>query len=206
MAMTPLAPRTPRAPYSPFPNVAARNGLQATIEVPALVRALALPTGGRVLEIGCGRGVALPVLERLLRPALLVGLDIDASLVAIAARATNGRTAGAVHADAGRIPFEDGSFDIVIDFGTCYHVADPLAVMREVARVLAPGGLFVHETPVSQHLAHPVRSFARWLPWREVPSLRADRTAVLWSARRKQRAALPATPVMHPTIFDMALR
>ena len=36
--------------------------------------------------------------------------------------------------------------------------------IREIARVLRPGGLFVHETPVSQHLAHPFRSFGRTLP------------------------------------------
>ena len=78
---------------------------------------------------------------------------------------------------------------MVIDFGTCYHVSGgavgSLAAMREIARVLAPGGLFVHETPVAQHLAHPIRSFGRSLPWRRVPSLTRDRSALLWSARRK---------------------
>ena len=72
-----------------------------------------------------------------------------------------------------------------MDFGTCYHVADPARALAEVARVLAPGGCFVHETPVAQHLAHPVRSFARTLPWRAVPTLRRERQAVLWGLRRR---------------------
>lgn len=173
-------------PYVPFPNDPARNGLQAVLEVPALVRALHLPAGGRVLEIGCGGGIALPVLHRLLRPRLLVGLDIDPSLVAIARRAAL-RAWTVLEGDAQRMQFEDASFDLVIDFGTCYHVADSAAALREVARVLRPGGLFVHETPVSQHLAYPVRSFGRRLPWREVPVLERSRTALLWSARRKTR-------------------
>jgi ubiquinone/menaquinone biosynthesis C-methylase UbiE len=59
---------------------------------------------------------------------------------------------------------------MVIDFGTCYHVSGgtqgSLMALREITRVLRPGGLFVHETCVAQHLAHPVRSFGRSLPWR----------------------------------------
>jgi hypothetical protein len=49
--------------------------------------------------------------------------------------------------------------------------------------VLVPGGAFVHETPVAQHLAHPIRSFARGLPWSDTPFVR-ERTGVLWSMRR----------------------
>jgi cyclopropane fatty-acyl-phospholipid synthase-like methyltransferase len=48
--------------YRPFENVETRNGLQALVEIPLMLRALPLPRGGRVLEVGCGRGVALPVL------------------------------------------------------------------------------------------------------------------------------------------------
>jgi hypothetical protein len=52
--------------------------------------------------------------------------------------------------------------------------------------VLAPGGLFVHETPVSQLLAHPVRSFGRRMPWRSAQAFERHRTALLWTARRRR--------------------
>jgi ubiquinone/menaquinone biosynthesis C-methylase UbiE len=130
--------------------------------------------------------MALPALRRLLRPATLLGLDVDAVLLVDASHHTDAETAALTCADARLIPLPDASVDLVIDFGTSYHVARPVEILREVARVLRIGGLFVHETPVSQLLAHPFRSFARTLPWREVPSLRLRRTAVLWSAREKQ--------------------
>src|SRR6476661_8621808 len=91
---------------------------------------------------------------------------------------------GAQHVDVRDIPFEAARFDLVIDFGTCYHVSDTMdgrrAALREVARVLNPGRLFVHETRVAQCLAHPLRSFGRTLPWWALPSLARDRGAVLW--------------------------
>ena len=94
-----------------------------------------------------------------------------------------------IHADVRALPLESRSVDLVIDFGTCYHVgggvAGQLAALREIARVLRPGGLFVHETRVAQHLAHPVRSFGRRLPWSGVANLVSERRAFLWTARRR---------------------
>src|SRR6476661_6567304 len=80
----PRAPGAPRDDYRSFGNMESRNGLQERLEIPLLVRALRLPRGGRVLEVGCGRGIALPVLAERLRPASLVGMDVDGTLVELA--------------------------------------------------------------------------------------------------------------------------
>ena len=181
----------PDPDYVPFGNMESRNGLQERIEIPLLLRALRLPRGGRMLEVGCGRGVALPVLAARLQPSSLVGVDIDGALVEVARRriVRAGVRAELRTADLRALPFEAGSFDLVIDFGTCYHVgggpAGRLAALEEVARVLRVGGLFVHETRVAQHLAHPVRSLGRRLPWASVPMLAPERRALLWTARRR---------------------
>jgi ubiquinone/menaquinone biosynthesis C-methylase UbiE len=131
------------------------------------------------------------VLDDELEPVELVGLDVDGDLLAHAGqRLRNTATeATLLEGDVNDLPFEAARFDLVIDFGTCYHVSDTMdgrrAALHEVARVLRLGGLFVHETRVAQCLAHPLRSFGRTLPWWAVPSLVPDRSAVLWAARRK---------------------
>jgi ubiquinone/menaquinone biosynthesis C-methylase UbiE len=169
-----------------------RNGLQERVEIPIMLRALRLPLGVRVLEVGCGRGVALPVLSRRLAPSELVAVDVDPALLAVAKqRLERARVcATLLEADVRALPLESESVDLVIDFGTCYHVSGgrpgARAALSEIARVLRPGGLFVHETRVAQHLAHPVRSFAKSLPWALVPSLAFERGAILWGMRRKR--------------------
>jgi ubiquinone/menaquinone biosynthesis C-methylase UbiE len=174
--------------YLPFPNAEGRNIRQASLEVPLMVRALGLPTGGRVLEVGCGRGVALSGLARLLRPSQLAGLDIEPAFLA-EARArleAEGIAAELVLGDVRRMPFPRASFDLVVDFGTCYHIARPGAALAEIARVLASGGLFAHETPVSQFLSHPLRALGRRLPWKPFACFKRHRTALLWSVRRRR--------------------
>ena len=188
------------AEYRSFPNFRHRKALQQQLEVPALVRLLRVPPNRRILEVGCGRGAALPALARLCRPSRLTGLDVEAAFLADAdaALAEAGISAELVHGDVRRMPFADRSFDVVVDFGTCYHVSRPQEALGEIQRVLSPGGLFVHETPLGQLIAHPVRSLGRrlpWqsapalgrrLPWQSAPALGRERRALLWASERKE--------------------
>jgi len=169
--------------YRPFPNEARRNLLQEWLEIPLMVRALRLPAGGRILEVGCGQGIALPPLARALRPRRLVGIDIDAVLLTRAQRRLReSATTAEVHwADVRALPFGNASFDLVIDFGTCYHISGSARALAEIARVLAPGGLLVEETPLSQLLSHPVRAFGRRVPWGASEMVRVA-SRLLWSA------------------------
>jgi ubiquinone/menaquinone biosynthesis C-methylase UbiE len=174
--------------YQPFPNLSWRNGLHASLEVPVMVRALRLPRDARLLEVGCGRGMALAPVARLCRPRAHAAIDIEPEFVAEArANARAARIDVQIEvADVRHLPFDHASFDVVIDFGTCYHIDRPDAALSEITRVLAAGGLFVHETPLSQLLAHPIRTRGRALPFAVVPSLRPARWCGLWAARRKQ--------------------
>lgn len=180
--------------YRPFPNDTARNARQARLEVPLFVRILGIQSDRRILEIGCGRGIALPVISRLCRPDRLVGVDIDDSVLHDAAVLTRGLDVELVRADVRALPFPDAAFDVVIDFGTCYHIGNPAQAMAEITRVLAPGGLFCHETPLSQLLSHPVRWGGRRLPWDDAPQLAGGRRALMWSSRQRRGHARQHPP------------
>jgi ubiquinone/menaquinone biosynthesis C-methylase UbiE len=178
---------TPIPVYRPFPDLEWRNAVQRTLEIPILVRLLRLQAGGKVLEVGCGRGIGLQSLARLLRPEEITGIDVDRGLLGKAESdlREHGVRARLLPADVRDLPFEDAAFDTVFDFGTCYHVHPPRAALREIARVLRPGGLFVHESTLAQAAAHPTRTSRRALPWDAVPELRPCRSALLWCSKRK---------------------
>jgi SAM-dependent methyltransferase len=173
--------------YQPFPNKSGRNWRQQRLEIPLFAWLLHISKDAQVLEVGCGRGVGLPVIADRCQPARLVAIDFDEYVLAEARSAiiTQGLQAEIVRADVRAMPFADCSFDVVIDFGTCYHVERPWEALWEISRVLRPGGRFAYETPLSQLLSHPVRSGGRRLPWKAAADLVPERNALLWAARSK---------------------
>jgi SAM-dependent methyltransferase len=109
-------------------------------------------TGLRVLEVGCGSAPCSRWLAA--HGAHAVALDLSAAMLrhAAALGAATGLPVPLVQAGAERLPFGDASFDAVCSaFGAVPFVAEPDRVMREVARVLRPGGRWVFA------VNHPMR-------------------------------------------------
>lgn len=178
----------PPVAYRPFPSKRGRNWRQQRLEIPLFTRLLDLPTNAQILEVGCGCAIGLPVIAERCRPTRLVGIDFDGEQLAEARPVIVDSDIGVelLEADVRTMPFEDGSFDLVIDFGTCYHVVRPWEALQEISRVLRAGGIFAHETPLNQLLSHPIRSGRRRLPWTAAPDLVPSRRALLWETRRKR--------------------
>lgn len=108
--------------------------------------------GKRVLEVGCGSAPCARWLAA--RGAHPVGLDLSRAMLdrGIAAMAAGGPRVPLVQAGAEALPFADESFDLACSaFGAVPFVADSALVMREVARVLRPGGRWVFA------VNHPMR-------------------------------------------------
>ena len=169
--------------YRPFPSLPHKNLAQRWAELPLLKTALGLPRGGRILEIGCGRGVALAYFAAHLSPQSLVGVDIDPQALGQARRQLP-ESVALVLGDARELPFPDASFDLVVDFGTLFHIAHPERALGEISRVLAPQGQFVHETWLSQLISHPFELIKRrqLRPW-QIDTLAVERHAGLWASQ-----------------------
>ncbi|NIR50300.1 class I SAM-dependent methyltransferase [candidate division KSB1 bacterium] len=173
--------------YLPFKHAKWRELLHERMEVPFFVKSLRLPTCKRILQVGCGSGMTLLPLAKLCQPRRLVGIDIDEQPLEQAQKRLMRHEVRAelYQNDVRNLPFPDETFDIVLDFGTLYHINRRVKALREIRRVLINGGLFAYETPFNQLLSHPVRSFGKRIPWRMAADLKPRRAGIMWSSRFK---------------------
>jgi len=116
----------------------ARLEKQADFTASFTFSTLDLQPGQRVLDLATGVGAMGSRLQRLCDGALVVGVDLAAGQLA-AARANHPRLP-VLRGDATRLPFADATFARVHCSWLLEHVPAPAAVLREVRRVLAPGG------------------------------------------------------------------
>lgn len=131
---------------------AMRPGWQSSgDQLEALVRAL-LTADSRVLDLGCGRGGLVELIWRDVK--LAAGLDPD--IPSLSEHRAPGMPV--LRGVGEHLPFAGDSFDIVVSVWVLEHVKEPLKVLREVARVLRPGGHFVFLTP---NLRNPLVSMSR---------------------------------------------
>ena len=103
-----------------------------------------LQTGERVLDLGCGAGTDSLVAAQMVGPAgRVTGIDMTPEMLAkarAAAEQMDLANVDFVEGEAERLPFTDGSFDVVISNGVIDLIPDKDAVFAELYRVLVPGG------------------------------------------------------------------
>jgi SAM-dependent methyltransferase len=114
--------------------------------------------GSDVLDAGCGVGYGTAHLAEV--AASVVGVDVSADAVAYATRRYAGPRASFRKMDVTALDLPDATFDVVCSFETLEHVPDAAAAVREAARVLRPGGVYVASTPhVERTCASPANPF-----------------------------------------------
>jgi ubiquinone/menaquinone biosynthesis C-methylase UbiE len=120
--------------------------------------------GGTALDAGCGTGRALALLRRAVGPTgSVIGLDLTPEMLAEAARKARTAAASLILGDVGRLPLRDRSVDAVLGAGLLPHLADPLAGLKELARVTRAGGtigLFhpIGRASLAARHRHPLRT------------------------------------------------
>lgn len=123
----------------------------------------------RLLDAGCGQGLAFSILEDKLNPELIVGVDIDLELLGLAQEPASACECevSLVNAKMSALDFPDGYFDMVFCHQLLHHTAHQEAALNELYRVLSPSGVllvgescqsFIKTLPVQMLFNHPNKS------------------------------------------------
>lgn len=153
--------------------------------IPAFA-AFALGAGRQVLEVGCGNGVDGLMFAR--HGAHYTGIDLTAEAVDATRRhfGVEGMAGTFQQANCEKLGFADESFDIVYSFGVLHHTPDPAQAVREVHRVLRPGGV----ARVMLYHRHSFNYFVRILGFMRARALlEVLRRRARWKADRREAAS-----------------
>jgi len=176
-------------------------------------RRLLTQASGSTVEIGAGTGLNLELYPPAVSELFLTEPSPHMATRLRERAAGDSRVAEVVQATAERLPFEDGRFDTAVGTLVLCTVSDPAAALREVARVLRPGGRFLF----IEHVRSPEAGLARWQdrlerPWElfgagchcnrdTVGTLEASQLEV----EELRRGSLPKSPpIVRPKVFGAA--
>ncbi|MZF88996.1 class I SAM-dependent methyltransferase [Streptomyces sp. SID5643] len=117
----------------------------------AAVAELGLRAGDRVLDAGCGTGRALPPLRAAVGAAgVVLGVDLTPAMLREAVRAGRDRDGQLLLTDVAALPLRSGSLDAVFGAGLISHLESPAEDLRELARVVRPGGVLALFHPIGR--------------------------------------------------------
>jgi len=139
-------------------NNPVRALIQRKYELPLLKKLSGRLDGMVVLEIGCGQGVGTEDLLERFGARKVIAIDLDDAALRRASRrlARYGEDRVSIRfGDAASLEFTDDSFDAVVDLAALHHVPDWQRAVREIARVLRPGGRFLFEEVSEQWINRP---------------------------------------------------
>ncbi|MFE6176809.1 class I SAM-dependent methyltransferase [Streptomyces sp. NPDC056464] len=117
----------------------------------AAVAELGLRAGARVLDAGCGTGRALPPLRAAVGPSgAVLGADLTPAMLEAAVRAGRDADGQLLLADVAALPLRSESLDAVFAAGLIAHLPHPAENLRELARVVRPGGMLALFHPIGR--------------------------------------------------------
>jgi 2-polyprenyl-3-methyl-5-hydroxy-6-metoxy-1,4-benzoquinol methylase len=112
-------------------------------------------SAGRILDLGCGPGRLAGSLSS--RAAMVLGVDISPAMIRLAKATAHPRNVRYCVMDATRAAVEPSRFDAVISLGMFEYMADPSPFLREILRILKPGGLLLFTS--HNRVPFPIRAW-----------------------------------------------
>jgi ubiquinone/menaquinone biosynthesis C-methylase UbiE len=170
-------------------------------DVSALLAGIGVAEPGSILDFGAGVGTSVPFFRRYFKNCKLTCADVSYKSLEVG-RARFASEAEFIHFDGTILPFPDGTFDVAFVACVLHHIshAEHLSIMRELLRVLRPGGSLV----IFEH--NPFNP----LTVQAVNTCEFDKNAVLISATRLRKQVLGAgfdcATVRYRIFFPRALR
>lgn len=101
-------------------------------------------SGRKILDVGCGRGGTIYLIQTHYKPIATVGLDLSTEGIAYCNRIYDYENSRYINGDAENLPFADESFDIVTNIESSHNYPNRFAFYDSVYRVLRPGGFFLY--------------------------------------------------------------
>jgi len=135
-----------------------RAFLQDRLEVRQLIKLGGITPGAKVLEVGCGPGFGIDLLYRRFKVCCVDAFDLDERMISLVRRQQkrSNFSPSLWVGNVRNIPIESSHYDAIFNFGAIHHVVDWRASLREIHRVLKPGGKFYCEEIMRWYITHPI--------------------------------------------------
>jgi ubiquinone/menaquinone biosynthesis C-methylase UbiE len=135
-------------------NSPLRAFAQEFIEIRSLRKRVSIGSHKVVLELGCGNGTGTKLIKKYFRPKHLYAIDIDPKQIELATKKIRDKSITFEIADVVKLPYKSESLDLVLDFSVLYHIPNWKEALKEIKRVLKPGGQFILEDLSIEGLGH----------------------------------------------------